>query len=566
MATSSTFSTSNQYIKYRIVVTENSTSIPNNTSSVNVKVQAWRTNSGYTTYGTGTCYCKIDGTSYSQSISSSQTITHNSYTTLFNRDVTISHNSDGSKSIYVSASISHARFSTSTHGFTVNLTTIPRQAELVNVPNFNDEEDLTIEYTNPAGDIVDSLQACISLDNSTDTISYRDISKTGTSYTFEFTDAERDTLRNATPTSNTLTVYAIVKTVLAGQTYYSSKAITMSIVHASPIASTWSYADSNNQTKSITGNDRLIIQNKSSVKFTFPRLEALKGATLQSLTVKVNSVERTVSLHNSIVVSNTIVAFGTVNSSSNLAASATITDSRGNTSTYTRVIMMLAWSEPTAIISCKREQNFYSNTELTVNGEVSSLNNKNTMTIRYYYKETSSGTWISGGTIPDETPVTMNLDNTKSWDVRVTVKDKLVTTSYYLTVDKGTPIIYFDRLRRSVGINCLPEEDDSLEVSGMNATKILGNVEPVLTKTYLDETAFVVELPFEVDANNQATGLMFAPGLLGLLQLSSTPAVTMIAGSAPSISLAGDNKTFTITAGGTISGITTILVGLYQTP
>ena len=87
MATSSNFSTSNQYIKYRIVVTENSYDITNNTSSVNVKVDAWRTNSGYTTYGTGTCYCTIDGTKYSQSISSSQEISYNSHTVLFNRTV-----------------------------------------------------------------------------------------------------------------------------------------------------------------------------------------------------------------------------------------------------------------------------------------------------------------------------------------------------------------------------------------------------------------------------------------------------------------------------------------------
>ena len=62
MATSSNFSTSNQYIKYRIIVTENSYSVANNTSNVTVKVQAWRTNQGYETYGTGTCYVNIDGT------------------------------------------------------------------------------------------------------------------------------------------------------------------------------------------------------------------------------------------------------------------------------------------------------------------------------------------------------------------------------------------------------------------------------------------------------------------------------------------------------------------------
>ena len=99
MPASSDFSTSNQYIKYDIVVTENSTSIANNTSSVTVKVRAWRTNTGYTTYGEGTCYCEINGTSYSQGINTSQKLTYNSDTVLFSQTVTIPHNADGSKSI-----------------------------------------------------------------------------------------------------------------------------------------------------------------------------------------------------------------------------------------------------------------------------------------------------------------------------------------------------------------------------------------------------------------------------------------------------------------------------------
>ena len=189
MATSSSFPTSNQYIKYRIVVTENSTSIANNTSSVTVKVQAWRTNTGYETYGTGTCYCNIDGTSYSQSISSSQKITYNSYTTLLSKTVTISHNADGSKSIYVEAKINHARFDSSYHGFTDTLEQIPRQATITAVQNFNDEQNPVLTYSNPAGDVVTSLDACISLTGSNPDVPYRAISKTGSSYTFNLTTA-----------------------------------------------------------------------------------------------------------------------------------------------------------------------------------------------------------------------------------------------------------------------------------------------------------------------------------------------------------------------------------------
>ena len=146
MATSSAFNTSNQYIKYRIVVTEGSPNIAANTSPVTVEVQAWRTNTGYTTYGTGTCYCSINGTNYSQSISNSQEITYNSYTVLFKKTVTITHDADGSKSIYVSAYINHDRFTSSSQGFTVTLSTIPRYATITQSVGSKTETAITIKW------------------------------------------------------------------------------------------------------------------------------------------------------------------------------------------------------------------------------------------------------------------------------------------------------------------------------------------------------------------------------------------------------------------------------------
>ena len=125
MATSSNFETSNKYITYNIELIGNSTNVANNTSNVTVKVSCWRTNTGYTTWGNGTCYCKIDGTTYSSGISNDQSITSSSRV-LFTKTLDIGHNSDGTKSVYVSAWINHDRFSSSEQGFTVTLTTIPR--------------------------------------------------------------------------------------------------------------------------------------------------------------------------------------------------------------------------------------------------------------------------------------------------------------------------------------------------------------------------------------------------------------------------------------------------------
>lgn len=146
MATSGAFTTSNKYINYRIEVTQNWQDTANNYSNVTVKVFVYRTNTGYTTYGSGTLYCGIDGTSYSQGITSSQKIT-NSGIYLFERTVNIYHNGDGTKSIWVSAYISHERVTSSDQGFTVTLDTIPRRSTITGISGdwFGDPMTVTID-------------------------------------------------------------------------------------------------------------------------------------------------------------------------------------------------------------------------------------------------------------------------------------------------------------------------------------------------------------------------------------------------------------------------------------
>ena len=462
MAISGDFSTSNQYIKYRIVVNELSTSVAENVSVINVKVQAWRTNTGYETYGSGTCYCNIDGANYSQGISSSQRISYNSYTTLFDQNATIPHAPDGSRTIYVSAYISHSRFTSNSQGFNVALSNIPRQANLTAAPNFYDVDNPTITYSNPAGNAVSSLQACISLTGSRADIAYRDISKTGTSYTFNLTQAERNVLLAACPNSNTLSVKFYVKSVISGQTYYSILDRTMTVKNANPTFTGASYSDINSATTAITQNNQLIIQNNSTVQFKLASISALKYATLTNLSITVNGVTTSSSLSGTSV-SNKTVNLGTINSSNNLSANFTITDSRGNKTSSSINISMLAWSLPTAIISLKRKSNYYDETYLSVNADYSSLNNHNSITIQYQYKQQSGSSWSALTTIQDETIYTLSLDNTKAYDFRVIVTDRIGSTTYNKTLQIGIPIIFFDRLLNSVGVGTIPSEERVFE-------------------------------------------------------------------------------------------------------
>ena len=125
MALSSVFSTSNTNIKYQIELIQNSQSIANNTSSVTAKIWIWRTNTGYTTYGSGTISYSINGVSYTQALTSNDKIT-STKTTFASKTVTINHNADGSKTVACSASISHDVFSAGTNSYNFTLTTIPR--------------------------------------------------------------------------------------------------------------------------------------------------------------------------------------------------------------------------------------------------------------------------------------------------------------------------------------------------------------------------------------------------------------------------------------------------------
>lgn len=462
MATSPYFSTSNQYIKYDIHADVVSQSIADNTSQVRVVVYCWRTNN-YTTNRAGSCYVNIDGSSYSNSWQyGEKPISYNSDTVLFDRTVTIQHGADGKKNLYVEAKINCPdSFSSSYNGFTVTLTDIPRKAEIQSAQNFTDEGNPQITYSNPAGENATTLQACISLDGSTALVAYRDINKLGTSYTFNLTTAERNVLLASCPNDNSKTVYFIIKTVIAGNTYYSSKTATMAVVNANPTYSGDAYADTNATTVAITGDDQKIIQDQSTLVFTFASITALKSSTLASIAITINAVTVSQSLSGSSA-SNVSVNFGTINTSSNINASIVITDSRGNTTAFTMAIEVYGWQAPTAIVRATRQENYYAPTTVYCDASYSSLGGNNTITITWYYKESDAVSYTLGGTLTDGGSATISLDNEKAWNVKFEIADLFATVTYIVNVAEGIPIAFFDKRLRSVGIGTVPTEYNEL--------------------------------------------------------------------------------------------------------
>ena len=151
--TSGAFSTTNNYVKFKVKIKEVSYDTTANTSDVIVSVIAYRTNSGYTTYGSGTIDVEIAGVNYHASIS--PTIT-DANTTLFSQSATVSHEEDGSLILNTSTEWEinapgsggyNYTGTTSAKNFNKTLSTIPRGSTITAPESANMGSSISITVT-----------------------------------------------------------------------------------------------------------------------------------------------------------------------------------------------------------------------------------------------------------------------------------------------------------------------------------------------------------------------------------------------------------------------------------
>lgn len=485
MASVQTSSYGGRYLK--LSVWEESTNIANNTSTVKWKLESIGGEVNYyTIYKWGVWV-------YGQEKYGTQTTNWDSYNfpaAKGSREgtVTVTHNNDGTASdvgFTLKGSVYYNR--DNTYNGSCSLSTIPRQANITSAPNFNDEQNPTINYNNSAGNSVSSLQACISLTGATDDIAYRDISKTGTSYTFNLTTAERNVLRNACTTSNSRNVIFFIRTVIGGNTFYSTVTKTLTITNANPTfnASDITYQDTNSNIVAITQNNQHIVRNNSNLEVTFASATALKGASITKYEITFNGATQQKT-------SASTINYGTVNLSSNASVSIKVTDSRGNTTTRSKTITILDWVLPSAVIYHKRTNNYEDETKIKAKCTISSVNNKNAIQeLKFRYKKTINSTWSSYTNLTDDTLYTLSIDKNYAWDFQIVVKDKFGTTTYNFIVAKGVAILYIDTLNQSVGINCFPEQAETLAINGYDFKKLYPVGYILMTTTNVNPSTYI---------------------------------------------------------------------------
>ena len=455
------------------------------------KLRAYFYYGGSTSVGSSSSSFSIDGTT----VKTGSYRYYPGYTLLGEKDITVYHNNDGSwpgRSVSISASSYHMSGSTSGNLWAPD---IPRQANITSASDFNDESNPTVNYSNPAGDAVSQLVLSIHDTNgSVAYAGYRDVPKTGTSYTFNLTDDERVKLRQAC-TGNSMQVKFYLRTTIGGTYYYSSVTKTMTIVNGEPTFNNFNFADVNEKTVALTGSNTSIVKGYSNVKVTIPssmKATANKEATLSKYRASIGAANPV-----DITYSSDSDVNGTVNNADSSTINVYAIDSRNNSKLVSKqATNFIPYSViAKGNISVARTNGVSEDVTLKIDGTFNKINFGTVINsikyskYRYRVKGTnewsdyndltltvSEGNYSYDGLIKGDTE-TLGFNIGNSYEIEVLIKDELSEVTFTDTFGGGIPNIALHK--NGVGIMGKYDEDVGglLQVNGNQVieNKVVGD-------------------------------------------------------------------------------------------
>ena len=461
-----------------------------NESSVVVKLQYKRTNTGYTTNGTGTFSLTVNGDTVSAT--KTLTITENEWVTAITWTGYLTHDNDGNLTLSISASgsIPVTTLKSSSVSTSVKLYTFPRASTLdlvfKTVKYFN--EVMTFQFTPKSGSFYNQLKISLNLNGTLIAVKThilgRQIAAQKTA-TVALSKDELAIIYNKLPNST----YGTLRFTLL--TYsdegYSSQ------VGSADYKELLLYIPNDDTTKpsvsasitpshSLTGDfANLYVQGKSKVKATI-NSSGMYGATITSQEMVVEG--QTYDSNDSFT-SGYLSRYGTI------AVKINVTDSRGFTQTITENITVLAYSNPKVVpasgeseIICARcdvngnlsESGTYLKIKAKRSYSLCELDGeqKNICGLRYQYKKAGDAdfsSWVTllgAMTLTTEEVDTIQMDGyleaTSSYVVHVDAVD-LVGNHTYVAFDIPTENVYWHRSgsRNSLGLGKYVEHDNALD-------------------------------------------------------------------------------------------------------
>ena len=425
-----TYTQSSNTFTLELTLVEQSTSTAGNSSTLSYTLKLKSTTKNFAQYGVGAAVKLDNQTVAVRDRGSAPKITLGTYSevTLLSGSATISHNSDGSKTMPVffdldMASASYTPGPMEKSG-TMTLTKIPRGATITSAPDFNDEENPVVKVNNPAGV---KVQLGIFRDSTHAIADYREIS--GTSYTFDLTAAERDALRRVDTTKNTAQVRFYVKSTVGGQQFIFFTTRTVTIKNPAPTLAP-TVEDVNPLTVALTGDTSVMVRYASNARVV-TGAKAVKGATLMSQKVTCGA--------------KTLNGDGTINAVESGTFVLSATDSRGNATTQNVKKSLIHYIVPTCHIG-QGVPNALGQYDLPVsgdcfNGDFGAAENQITAEFRFAPKGTALGDdWMPMTVSPAGSGYTATA-NIEGLDYRTTYIFQARVTDRLGTVESATKIV-----------------------------------------------------------------------------------------------------------------------------
>ena len=394
-----------------IGITQNSQSIPNNTSNVTVTVSIYSEASWSEYQKPG--YCTIDGTRYDFTSSFKKGTT----TKIFEKTVNVSHNTDGTKTLSVYASFStKLSIGTLPKSASKVLTTIPRATQpTLSSSSVNLGSEVTITMNRASSAFTHTLT--YSFGSATGTIG----SSLGTSKVW----TPALDLAAQIPNATSGTVVITCKTY-NGSTLIGTKTVNLTINVPSTVKPTIS-GIAISDTVSIDSQTLVekygaYIQNKSIPKATI-------NASASYSTIK----QYKVTYQGTSLLSNTNeVTIGLLTQTGSVTIAVEVTDGRGRTASSEITITSLTYNSPSVsatVIRCNQDGTANDDgayMKVTCKTTITALNDINSKSVVLTYKRKSETSWTTAKTwtayLIDEA-VIISADADSSYDIKLTATD-----------------------------------------------------------------------------------------------------------------------------------------------
>ena len=412
---------------------------------------------------------------------------------------TVNHNSDGTKSLtmsavfYIRATLSGTYYESITASANITLDSIAR-ASSVSTPNATMGSATAIAISRASSSFTHTLT--YTFGTAAGTIATKTTS-TSVSWTPPLS------LASQIPKAVTGTC-TVTCTTYNGSTKIGSKTCTLTLTVPASIKPTITSLTAARVDGAVPGTWGIYVQTKSKATLTINGAAGSYGSTISSYSITGGGYTSTASSFTT----------GFLNTSGTVTFTATVTDSRGRVSAAATVsISVVAYSPPS--IASNHSQRCLSNGTVNDDGtyirglvsySYASCSSKNTITRATYYKKASDTAWTNANAaFSSGTAFTFgggNISTETSYDIKYTLTDAFTTIAIQDIVSTAAVVMDFKRGGKGVAVGKVSEKDNTFEVAEDWDVRVYGKLLKDYIQSFIKTLYPVGSIYMSVNATN----------------------------------------------------------------